>query len=285
MSKKAFIAALAACLLSFPSISARAQGWLELPASAASRGSCLVLRQDMQQDGRTIRSHTYLYDPSLRVSRWVAYPLNKGLIGEGSRGDGWHPSTLLSESSQAVLRKGFAYGSGYDRGHQIPSADRLESRINDETFVYINATPQDHDFNGGIWADLEKLVRTWAKRSDTLYVVTGIVPGKEWIADNDGNKVNIPAAYYKTVLRKNTDRYGKVRWSMCAALIPHDAFSHPDWTWSQKLTDLRGYAVSVSRLQEVTGDVFFPNFEKVVGKKAVEQMRKEDPAATDWWWK
>ncbi|MBR2093293.1 MAG: DNA/RNA non-specific endonuclease [Candidatus Methanomethylophilaceae archaeon] len=264
-----------------------AQGWLELPASVHPKlpEPRIVSTQYMRHDGGIVRSHTYRYDTGLRISLWVAYPLNKGLIGEGSRGDGWHPYVGIPEHLQASLYKGFRYGSGFDRGHQIPSADRLDPEINYETFTFVNATPQKHDFNGGVWADLEKLVRTWAKRSDTLYVVTGCVPGSESIKDNDGKDVNIPGAYYKTVLRRNTDRKGNLRWSMCAVFIPHDTESKPDWTVPQRNGYLRSFGIPVGQLEKVTGEVFFPNLERIVGKKALDDMKAADPQEETWWWK
>lgn len=273
-------------LLLFLPFALPAQGWLELPASSHPRllDIRIVSTQYMQKDGKTVRSHTYRYDDGLRISLWVAYPLNKGLIGEGSRGEGWHPYAGIPEHLQASLYKGFRYGSGFDRGHQIPSADRLDPEINYETFTFANATPQRHDFNGGVWADLEKLVRTWAKRSDTLYVVTGCVPGKESIKDNDGRPVNIPEAYYKAVLRRNTDRKGNLRWSMCAVLVPHTADSHPEWTVPRRNAYLGTFGVSVRELEKVTGESFFPNLENVVGKKALDGMKAADPADEPWWW-
>ena len=263
-----------------------AQGWLELPASNRNPGKGrVILEQDMIQDGVSVRSHTYCYDTNLRVSLWVAYPLNAGLIGNGSRGDGWHPSGLLDEKLQPNLRRGFAYGSGFDRGHQIPSADRLDRDINYETFVYVNAAPQPHDFNGTIWTDLERLVRTWAKRSDTLYVVTGLIPGSETIADNDGKPVNVPTHFYKTVLRRNTDRYGNVHWSMCSVCLPVNERTTNSETWRERTDKLKRYSLSVQQLQQLTHETFFPNLERYIGKKETDRLRRESPADEKWWWR
>ena len=282
MRKTIFAAFVAAACLLFQPLHAQkpsmhAPAWLELPASADKIALPVVTTQYMVQDGEAVRSHTYRYDPTLRISLWVAYPLNAGLIGQGSRGDGWHPYVGLEEGMQPCLYKGFKYGSGYDRGHQIPSADRLDREINYETFTFINATPQRHSFNEGVWADLEKLVRTWAKRSDTLYVVTGAVPGVETIADNDGNRMNIPKAYYKVVLRRNTDKTGRLHWSMCAVWLPHSAESHPEYTVPQRNAYLETFALSVAELERRTGETFFPHIEKVVEKETYRALKGADP--------
>lgn len=279
-----FLPILAALFLSLPAI---AQGWLELPRSAEKGDdpSCRTLTQYMKQGDRIIRSHTYHYDETLRLSHWVAYPLNAGLIGQGSRGDGWHPFASLDEAAQPILYRGFGYKGKYDRGHQIPSADRLEAKANAETFVFINATPQDHDFNAGVWTDLERLVRSWAKRSDTLYVVTGIIPGNEWVKDNAGNPMNVPEAYYKTVLRRNTGKDGITRWSVCSILLPHTTKSFPEDNWPQRIKYLRIYSLTTEKLERLTSESFFPNLERIIGHKEYETLKKSDPREEEWWWK
>lgn len=269
-------------ILSFAAQTASAQSLrLELPAGAQNPPSgCIVSTQEFQ-DGTP--SHTYLYDPGKRISLWVAYPLNKGLIGEGSRGEGWHPYDGIPENLQASLRRGFRYGSGFDRGHQIPSADRLDPYINESTFVYVNATPQLHNFNGGLWAELEKLVRTWAKRSDTLYVVTGVIPGTKTIEDNLGAQINIPRAYYKTVLRENTDRTGRVHWLMCSVILDHR--EQAVGTWQENAAFFRSRSVSVDELERLTGEDFFPALKDVIGQFEADALERANPADFPWWWR
>ncbi len=267
-------------LLAFGLLACHAQGprWLEIPSGSFPEGT-IVTTQSFGAE----RSHTFVYDPALRVSLCVAYPLNADLIGEGSRGDGWEPYPAIAETMQPILYKGFRYGSGYDRGHQIPSADRLRPEQNASTFVFVNATPQKHDFNGGIWAELEKVIRTWAKRSDTLYVVTGVVPGKDWIPDNIGSGVNIPAAYWKAVLRRSLDKAGNTRWSMCAVYLPHRELEVR--TWQENLLLFKTQSLSIDALEEKIGYDLFPYFADVVGKGAAAAMEAANPSEQQWWWK
>ena len=65
-------------------------------------------------------------------------------------------------------------GSGFDRGHLCPAGDRRysESAYN-QTFYTSNISPQDPEFNAGIWNDLEQQVRRWCKRYGPLTVITG----------------------------------------------------------------------------------------------------------------
>lgn len=262
------------------SASAVAQVYLEEPQHLPSG---IYVTTYANFNGISTRSFTIRYDADARIALWVAYPLNKTLIGNGSRGDGWHPDPQIDESCQAILYKGFKYGSGYDRGHQIPSADRLDPATNEQTFQFTNSTPQLHDYNGGIWAELEKIVRTWAKRSDTLYVVTGIVPGKERISDNIGNSVMIPSAYYKVVLRKNTDKAGKCAWTANAVLLPHEVT--PVGTWQENLALFKKHSLSIVDLEKITGECYFPLLKHIIGGPAYNQIKQNHPSENSWWWK
>src|SRR5947207_10844110 len=52
-------------------------------------------------------------------------------------------------------------GSGYDRGHMCPSADRTNSRTNnDMLFLMSNIIPQKSEQNQGNWANFESVCRT-----------------------------------------------------------------------------------------------------------------------------
>ena len=64
----------------------------------------------------------------------------------------------------------------YDRGHQIPNADRnADSSLQNQTYYWTNSTPQHASFNQGIWNTLENQVRDMVSGSDSVYVVTGPV--------------------------------------------------------------------------------------------------------------
>ena len=67
-----------------------------------------------------------------------------------------------------------------------------------ETFYTSNVSPQDKDFNAGIWNRLEMKVRSWAKDYKTLYVITGgiLYNGLEEIGEED---VDVPDYFYKVI--------------------------------------------------------------------------------------
>ena len=179
----------------------RVTGWMELPEVVLNDNLYFFYHHQELASGKKIRSWSYLFDVHHLVSYWVAYPLNKELIGKGDRTDAWGLDPKLPRTMQPVLLEPYSNGS-YHRGHQIPSADRLNKEANEVTFYGTNMTPQKGGLNSGVWARLEDKVRDWSASFDTLYVVTGctVKGGLGTVKDNDGKNVTIPSGYFKALL-------------------------------------------------------------------------------------
>lgn len=253
--------------------------WLELPATASSDGLDYYTHT-MTVGGTSVRNYTFGYDAENLVALWVAYPLNKGLIGSGGRTDNWDYDPDVPEQEQPVLFKGFSRGdsgASYDRGHQLPSADRLTKEANRQTFYFTNMTPQLSSFNQKIWANFEAKVRSWAINSDTLYVVTGcVVEGsKEKAYDNNGRAVTVPAAYFKALLRKSAT-LGFSGYVAAGFYLEHKSYS-------QSNVD-RSMCMSIRELEDRTGIDFFVNLETEVGSDNYQKIEQQDPSTVDWWW-
>jgi DNA/RNA endonuclease G (NUC1) len=263
--------------------------WLELPAISDGTDA---FTHSMTIGTVKTRNYSFVWDYSNLVAPWVAYPLCKWNIGSGSRTNAWRLDPLLKEEDQPVLYRGYSEGNSgwYARGHQIPSADRLvysdreQYSGNHQTFYGTNMTPQLNDnFNGTIWANLESSVRSWANRSDTLYVVTGCVidykKGEtvKYVLDNVGKKVTVPTAYYKVVLRymKNST-IGYSGYCACAVWMDHKAYS-------SKNVD-KSYSMSVDALEKKLGMDFFVNLPSAVGEETAAKIEAEDPSKVSWWW-
>lgn len=237
--------------------------WLELPASVMGDGR-EVLVHDMSGKKYVnkavsgTRNWSCYWDYHEHLSLWVAYPLNASLIGTGSRTDAWGFDPILPTNIQPSLTGG-SYGGGWARGHQLPSADRLSYSANVSTFVPTNMTPQNYNFNGGIWAKLEDKVRTWSKnQADTLYVVTGALFDKStsYSGTSSGFAVKIPTHYFKALLYKggNSDASATGGYMMCGFYLPHDS--------SISKGNCLDYKCSIDELEQYTGIDFFPNLEK-----------------------
>ena len=246
--------------------------WLELPALDQPELGFFTHSMDggryVNRTKSGVRNWSFYYDYEAYVSWWVAYPLNKGLIGSGSRTDSWQSMDPLLPAS-AVCDVTRTYGGGWTRGHQIPSADRLNYEANTSTFYPTNMTPQNYDFNCYIWADLEAAVRGYSAKSDTLYVVTGcdIRESKQWSGNNTGHSAKVPTHYYKALLRKKGSNYSAI-----AFHLPHSA--------SISGESYMNYLVSVDELEQRTGVDFFVNLPTFLGSETAASIESADPAQT-----
>lgn len=206
-----------------------------------------------------MRNYSLLYDSKLKFSYWVAYPLfQKAITKVVDRTDRWgiyDPG--VSSSLQVNLKSG--YGSGYDRGHQLPSADRVsEIFANESTFYPTNMTPQvGTKLNQSIWQELEKQVRSWVSGTDTVFVVTGAIPPKNE-SDYERIKNTVkPAYYFKALARK----VGGVFYTIGFKLENRPYEGRNFWQG----------VMSVEDLERETGFTFFPSLE--AGAKKLDRSK------------
>ena len=250
--------------------------WMELPVTDPDDGYEFFVH-NMKIGATPTRNYSFYWDYDHKVSLWVAYPLNPWNIGTyRKRTDAWSYDPLLPEDKQAYI--GSAYGGGWSRGHQIPSADRLGTYDNNAmTFYSTNMTPQDYEFNGGIWAKLEGSVRNLCKKSDTLYVVTGCVLGSNpsMIRDRKGKTIAVPVAYYKALLfySKKSSLAKYSHYSGCGVYMEH----------SSKLAGSpKDYTMTIKELEQKTGIDFFANLPSIVGKDVAEKIETQAPDWLPW---
>ena len=282
---------LAACVLScrgwldvsstleVPGTQAVAQ-WLELPEMSATDGLDFFSRT-CTLDGKTVRNYSFYWDYTNRVSHWVAYPLCSVYLGNSGRSEAWGYDPFLPAAKQQNVSGGFKKvdDNWYDRGQQLPSADRTANdELNATTFYSTNITPQDSEFAGGVWATLEGKIRDWAAKSDTLYVVSGCVTdgATHYVYDRSNNKVTVPAAYFKAVLRYSKDiTQGDLGFMAAAFWYNHD--SYPNYFSKSE-------SMSVKDLEEKLGYKLFVNLDEVVGVNVANSIKSEKPSLVNWWW-
>lgn len=254
--------------------------WLELPATVVGDGLDFFAH-DMSggayvnQSVSGVRNWSFYWDYREHMSLWVAYPLNNSLKGNGSRTNVWGLDPLLPVDIQPNLIMG-SYGGGWTRGHQIPSADRLTRDANISTFYGTNMTPQDYDFNAGVWADLEGKVRSYAAAADTLYVVTGCQYKDSQMLSgmSSGFAVRIPTHYFKALLYKGPSTYATDGYMAAGFFLPHDT--------SISKASCLNYIRSIDTLEQETGIDFFPNLAALVGKDKADALEAAEPSK---WWK
>ena len=196
---------------------AMSREWAELPVCNVENHYIYNTHYGTMGVKSNARNYTFCFDPSVRASLWVAYPLHRSYTtGDGDRDNsdfGFDPT--VDDEVQANLGRG-SYNGWYDRGHQIPAADRkCSQQMMDQTFYATNMTPQQSNFNQKKWGTLEGKVRNMIC-NDTLYVVTGAYFDGEhdssianMTTDKSGNTCPTPTHYYKALLRTKKGNTGK----------------------------------------------------------------------------
>jgi endonuclease G len=182
---------------------------------------------------------------------WVSWHLDSAWLGSTPRQDDFRADTTLPAGWYRVLGTDYS-GSGYDRGHMTPSADRTQTVAdNSSTFLMTNMIPQLPANNQGPWASLETYCRTLAGAGNELYVVSGGYGTQGTIA---GGHVTVPSQTWKViiVLPAGTNDAARVTTSTraIAVIMPNSGSINSDW---------RTYRVSVDQVEALTGFDFFAN--------------------------
>ncbi|WP_339706905.1 DNA/RNA non-specific endonuclease [uncultured Kriegella sp.] len=180
------------------------------------------------------------YNEPFEQAEWVAYELKKEHLTNDDRKRPYFIEDPKVKTKSADWRN--YRGSGYDRGHLCPAGDRrFSEQAYNETFYTSNVSPQNRDFNAGIWNRLEMQVRQWAKRYGSLFVVTGGVleAGLKQIGEED---VDVPNYYYKIIVKEENTRLQAI-----AFLMPGRSSSKP----------IREFTVPIDKIEKMTGIDFF----------------------------
>lgn len=251
--------------------------WLELPEEISK---LRYYNHSFSFSGERYRNYSFGWDASNRLSWWVAYPLCGFYTKGGSdRTDAWGFDPNVSVSEQANLTS--SYRGSYDRGHQIPSADRLVcAQANIQTFYFTNMTPQRSSFNQGVWGRIESKVRSWSSSSDTLYVVTGcVMDGKSGSTTDASNNIcPLPAAYYKAVLRyAKSSTVGVSGYTGIGIYLSHTG------SYGQNQTLTKDMVMSIGELEKKLGYKLFVNLDKVLSPETATRIKAQNPEDVSFW--
>ncbi len=151
-------------------------------------------------------------------------------------------------------------GSGFDRGHMCPSADRTSSTAdNSATFLMTNMIPQAPNNNQFAWADLENYCRSLIASGNELYIICGGYgqggTGKSGYKTTIGNGTWVPNKTWKVIviLPVGSNDAARVTTStrVIAVLMPNDQTCNSK-PWQD-------YRVSVDQIESLTGYDFLSN--------------------------
>jgi len=182
---------------------------------------------------------------------WVSWHLDSSWLGTTPRQDDFRADTTLPAGWYQVQATDFS-GSGFDRGHMCPSADRtITVAANSATFLMTNMIPQLPANNQGVWANLESYSRSLVSQGNELYIISGGQGLQFFIANGH---VAVPAQTWKViiVLPVGTNDVSRVTTSTrtIAVVIPNSGSIGTDW---------RAYRVSVDQVEALTSFDFFSN--------------------------
>lgn len=217
-------------------------------------------------NGYNARNYTLCFDQSTFTACWVAYPLHSVYTGTGRPAkDPWAFDPKIAAKYQANLSLGgYKWGDGYDRGHQIPNADRNgNNEMQYQTFYCSNATPQVSSFNQGVWVTLENKARNDYMCPDTLYVVTGayFANTNRTTTDKAGKVCPVPTNYFKIFLRTvkgNIRKKGDLLSDYPDSQLQSIGFWYENRTGYSKSPLQASQTMSVKEIEQKTGFKFFP---------------------------
>jgi endonuclease G, mitochondrial len=216
------------------------------PSSAGTSYSNLLLNKSQ---------YAVSYNCYRGTPNWVSWQLNPSWLGSTPRQDDFRADTTLPSGCYRVSGTDYS-GSGFDRGHMAPSADRTNTIANNSaTFLMTNMIPQAPDNNQGIWANLESYCRDLVvNQGKELYIIsgsygtggTGSNGTKTTIAN--GN-VTVPARTWKVIVVLNRPNSGASSVTTSTRVI---AVNIPN-TQGVRYANWRDYRVSVDSIEVNTG--------------------------------
>lgn len=190
------------------------------------------------------------YNKTTLLPNWVAWHLT----AERTEGSAKRSGVDFAEDTEVPEPRATDwdyYNSGYDRGHMCPAADnKWSKKAMEESFLFTNMCPQNGNLNRGDWNEMEMACRKWAKKYGDLYIVCGPILYKGKHKTIGKNKVVVPEAFFKVVLRTgdNPQAIGFI-YKNTSGNRPKDS-----------------YVNTVDEVERITGIDFFPSLPDDVEK-------------------
>lgn len=166
-------------------------------------------------------------------------------------------------------------GSGFDRGHNCPSADRTSSaNANSATFLMTNMIPQAPQNNQQTWAGLENYLREQVVAGNEVYIVMGSYgsggTGSSGSATTiTSGHVTVPSNVWKVAVIVPTGDGDLARITATTRVI---AVNTPNINTIN--TDWKQYRVTVRDIEKATGYNLLSNLPQAV--QDVVETKKDD---------
>ena len=193
------------------------------------------------------------YNRDKGKANWVSWHLSSAWVGSTPRQDNFSPDATLPSGWYRVTDNSYT-GSGFDRGHNCPSADRTGSVAdNSATFLMTNMMPQAANNNQRTWAGLENYCRTLINAGNELYIICGSYGSggtglNGYATTIDAGRVSVPSNCWKVVvvLPEGSSDVSRVTTStrIIAINTPNNQTLGTDWG---------AYRTTVDAIESATG--------------------------------
>jgi len=207
------------------------------------------------------------YHSGRKVPNWVSWELNASYLGSTPRQDDYRSDDTLPPTLPQALLSDYS-GSGYDRGHMCPSADRtLTPATNSQTFFLTNMVPQAANNNQGPWERLESESRNLVAAGKELFIISG---GTFSAGSNTvGNGMVVPDQTFKVIVVLDAVGQGTsavtASTRVIAVLMPNENAQ------IDRFADWHGFRVSVDMIEAQTGYDFLSDVDPAI--QAVVEAR------------
>lgn len=193
------------------------------------------------------------YNRSRATPNWVSWYLRPNWLGSAARQDDFRADVTLPSGWYQVGATSYS-GSGFDRGHNCPSADRTSSVAdNSATFLMTNMIPQAPNNNQQTWANLENYGRTLVNQGYEVYIIMGSYgtggTGSNGTATTiNAGKITVPSNVWKVlvVLPQGTNDVSRVSTSTRVIAVNTPNINTVSSSWGT-------YRTSVDAIEAATG--------------------------------
>ncbi len=204
------------------------------------------------------------YNRDRGIPNWVSWQLNAGWLGDLPRLPFSPDNSLPGNWYRAT--PGDYTGSGYDRGHMTPAADRNRTPEDSQAvFLMTNILPQAPDNNQGPWEKLESYCRKLALQGKELAIIAGGYGTQTTLA---GGKIAAPTHTWKVIVILDRPGSGVDGVSSATRVIAVDL---PNLNGIKRMR-WQKFRVSVDQIEAATGYDLLSNVPEAIQKQLESQV-------------
>lgn len=152
------------------------------------------------------------FNQETRLLNWAAWKLELSDIGHIGRANNFLADVdlqaYLNKFGKQAVQPTDYFDSCFDRGHQVPSADRDTTlEVNQITFLMSNMMPQTAYLNRSIWEHLESYTRDLVvNQNKKVYIVAGPIYDEDFGKIGPNKDIPVPSKNFKLLIVLNSNQ-------------------------------------------------------------------------------